>query len=252
MTSDFFNNIEKTISVNRLSTYKNHSNSNKATLVNYVLNAKISENFYFLLQNLEVALRNAIYDSFKNKYPNSDFFFLFETNARNRYKPRKEKHSVECWKMICGAKHNLTRRGITLNDGKIIAELNFGFWTKILLSTDNKYTNMWRKIFPLVFPNYVVQNSIDADRVVVGNVIDNIRDLRNRVFHYEPVFNQSNLTQVHTDIINVLGWIDKDLQSLSVMFDEFSFIQKEKNFIQNQLSKKDLPRKLKKKKFKKN
>ena len=62
MNNRFFNNIEKSISQSRLSTYHNNSNgtSSKEVIINYILNAKISENFYFLLQNLEVSLRYAI------------------------------------------------------------------------------------------------------------------------------------------------------------------------------------------------
>lgn len=241
MNSRFFNNIEKSISQSRLSTYKNHGTglSNKEAVINYVLNAKISENFYFLLQNLEVSLRNAIYDSFKTHYPTSNFFYLHETDSRNRYRGRREKHSRECWKMICAANYKVSSR-TTVNDGKMIAELNFGFWTKILLSTDTKYTNMWRKIFNDVFPNYSIIHSVDRDKIFVGTVIDQIRDFRNRIFHYEPVFNQVNLNQIHEDIIKVLGWINKDMQELSMTFDEYNLISMEKRYISKQLSKKVL------------
>lgn len=238
MEQKSYNNIEITISAMRLSTYKNHggSSDNKVAIANYVLNAKIAENFYFLLQNLEVALRNAIYNGFKKHYGTNDFFYSYETNTKkpHAYKSRKEKHSIECWKMICGAKYNL-RHVQSINDGKIIAELNFGFWTKLLLSTDQKYSNMWRKIFKDVFPNYPIAHSIDSDKIVVGTVIDTIRDFRNRIFHYEPIFNQSNLTTVHNDIMSVLGWISTDLQELSRLFDEFSLIEKKKQFIVQQL-----------------
>lgn len=238
MDGDFFQNIKKTISQNRLSTYTHHFKTDKSILENYILNAKISESFYFPLQNLEVALRNAIYDNFKIKYPANDFFFLHESDPRKRYLKRKEKHTRECWKMVCGAKHNLTRHNIFINDGKIIAELNFGFWTKILASNDNKYTNMWRHIFPLVFPNYTIKHSIDTDRLQVGQIIDNIRELRNRVFHYEPIFNQTDLDKIHTNIRKVLGWINTDLQTMTKMFDRYDNIEKEKNFISKQLAKK--------------
>ena len=193
MNNKFFNNIEKSISQSRLSTYNNYSNgtNSKEVIINYVLNAKISQNFYFLLQNLEVSLRNAIYDSFKKHYPNSDFFYLFENNSFNRYKSKKEKHSRECWKMICSAKYNIINSSSTISDGKIIAELNFGFWTKLLASTDSKYTNMWRKIFIEVFPNYKIMTSIDNDKIIVGTIINQIRNFRNRIFHYEPIFNQA-------------------------------------------------------------
>ena len=253
MNTNFFQKIEKSISQSRLSTYKNHSSctNDKEIIINYVLNAKISENFYFLLQNLEVSLRNAIYDSFKIHYPTSDFFFLHETDSRNRYKSNKEKHSRECWKMICAAKYNILSKRININDGKIISELNFGFWITILLSTDTKYTNMWRKIFIEVFPNYKIMTSIDNDKIIVGTMINQIRNFRNRIFHYEPIFNQANLNQIHEDIIKVLGWINKDIQELSMTFDEFNLIKMEKEYISRQFRKKFLSKKINTSKFKK-
>ena len=234
MKQNVFNSIEKSISSARLSTYKNHTTSNNTQLIsNYILNAKISENFYFLLQNLEVALRNAIYDAFKKHYPSDDFFYLYETNSRGRH-TRQEIHDYGCWKMLCGVKYKL-RNEVHLHDGKIIAELNFGFWTKLLLSTDNRYTNIWRRIFGDVFPYYHIAHSIDRDKPIVGRKIDDIRIFRNRIFHYEPVFNQANLVQIHDDIIDVLGWINKDMQKLSILFDDFQYMQEEKYFIRKQL-----------------
>lgn len=246
MNQNVFKSIEKSISSARLSTYANHSKNNTQLVANYVLNAKISENFYFLLQNLEVSLRNAIYEGFKLHNPADDFFYLYETNPRKRYLSRHEIHDRECWKMLCGAKHSL--RDTKINDGKIIAELNFGFWTKLLLSTDKKYTKMWRKIFPEVFPHYTIVHSIDNDKGVIGSKIDAVRLLRNRIFHYEPIFNYPNLDQMHRDILEILGWINKDMQSLSLLFDEFRFISAEKSFIERQLRGK-LPNKKPKKKF---
>ncbi|MCT7550700.1 Abi family protein [Aliarcobacter butzleri] len=235
MNDKFYSSLENSISQSRLSTYRNsNSNDRQVVIIDYILNAKISENFYFLLQNLEVSLRNAIYESFKLNYQNKDFFFLHETDSRERYRERKEKHSRECWKMICAAKYNVQRCNTTINDGKIIAELNFGFWIKLLLSTDAKYTNMWRKIFNDVFPNYEIVLSIDNDRIIVGKIIDKIRDLRNRIFHYEPIFNK-NLEQMHKDIIEVIGWINKDMQQLSLIFDEYETIQQKREYISNKL-----------------
>ena len=107
--------------------------------------------------------------------------------------------------MICSAKYNIINSSSTISDGKIIAELNFGFWTKLLLSTDSKYTNMWRKIFKDVFPHYDITESVDNDKILIGQEIDKIRDLRNRIFHYEPIFNK-NIDQIHKDIIKIIGY----------------------------------------------
>lgn len=233
MREKFYHSIESSISSSRLSTYQNHSHNADITIANYVLNAKLSEKFYFLLQNLEVTLRNAIYNGFKKHYPTSDFFYLNETNSRNRYLPRREKHSRECWKMLCGAKYSL--RHTTINDGKIIAELNFGFWTEFMLSSDAKYSNMWRKIYKDVFPHYTIVHSIDSDKVVVGQVIDNLRKFRNRIFHYEPIFNHPNIEQIHEDILKVLKWLNEDIYKISCMFDEMPSLKAEKRVILKKL-----------------
>jgi hypothetical protein len=235
MEQTFYTALEKSISSSRLSTYKQTEYSDLETITDYVLNAKISQNFYFLLQNLEVSLRNAIYDSFKKNYPNSDFFYLHETNSFNRYKSKKEKHSRECWKMLCGVKYKL-KHITNLHDGKIIAELNFGFWTELLTSTDNKYITMWRKIFNDVFPNYTIQNSIDHDKILIGTQIDSIRNFRNRIFHYEPIYNQNDLQIKHSQIFEILDWLNPDMKLLNELFDEFKHIAQDRQNILNKLN----------------
>ena len=235
MNNDFFKSLERSISSSRISTYKSNGHTEIETIADYVLNAKISQNFYFLLQNLEVSLRNAIYDSFKKNYPNSDFFYLFENNSFNRYKSKKEKHSRECWKMLCGVKYKLKHMQ-TLSDGKIIAELNFGFWTELLISRDNKYTDMWRRIFLDVFPNYKIKSSIDKDKISIALKIDDIRNFRNRIFHYEPIYNQSDLIKKHIDIFDVLTWLNEDMKILNELFDEFKNIEENKKEIIKKLA----------------
>lgn len=127
-----FTSLEKAISSSRLSTYQdlNSSTSNKKVIENYVYNAKISENFYMLLQNLEVTLRNAIYNSYCNAGFERNFFYLREQDTRRAH--NREYHSYACWKMIGTVKYHLYRNGINITDGKIISELNFGFWTTLL------------------------------------------------------------------------------------------------------------------------
>ncbi len=235
MKDNFYISLERSISSSRLSTYKQNNSNDINTITDYILNAKISQNFYFLLQNLEVSLRNNIYDSFKKHYPDNDFFYLFETNSFNRYKAKKEKHSRECWKMLCGVKYKL-RHIEDLSDGKIIAELNFGFWTELLTSKDKKYINLWRKIFKDVFPNYNILTSIDKDKSIIASKIDNIRNLRNRIFHYEPIYNKTDLKYKHTDIFEVLGWLNNDMKILNELFDEFKHIEKDRQIIYNKLS----------------
>lgn len=237
MTEKMFTELEKSISKNRLSTYRNFLNCNDSCklIKTYILNAKISENFYFLLQNLEVTLRNAIYDNYtKNPYFKTPFFYLRESNTTKPF--NREFHTYACWKMVGTVKYKLKKEGIVATDGKIIAELNFGFWTTLL---EEKYykTVIWRKIFKDVFPNYPHGKKIDDDVNSVFLVIDKIRLFRNRIFHFEAVIHKDNLTKIHKDILDVIYWLNLDIHKLTKVFDEFELI-KENNKIIDRLIKK--------------
>jgi hypothetical protein len=229
--SKLYTNLEKSISKSRLETYSTN-NDKLDTIANYILNAKISQNFYFLLQNIEVSLRNAIYTSFKKHYPNNNFFYTNEINPRQRYRARQEKHSRECWKMICGVKYKL-RHKTNITDDDLISTFNFGFWTELLISNDNKYTTMWRKIFNDVFPYYTMEHSVDTDKIKVANTINDLRVFRNRLFHYEPILNE-DLNKKHNDILDVLGWLNEDMKQINILFDDFESIQDTK-IIKNNL-----------------
>lgn len=215
------NELERTISSSRLSTYQQNVSTQFEVLRDYIWNAKLSENFYFLLQNLEVGLRNSIYAAFTKHYPGRYFFFLHETDPRNKYLSKKEHHSRECWKMVCGARRKLQNRGIALSDGRMIAELNFGFWTELLISKDTKYLTMWRSIFKDVFPGYPFGKNVDNDVKQAGQIIDQIRQFRNRIFHYEPICHNGSLSATHSEIMTIIGWIEPHLKDLSDLFDEF-------------------------------
>ena len=237
MDSSSYNQLEKSISANRLSTYKLSAihHSYPDTIVNYLWNTKLSENFYQLLQNLEVALRNAIYDAFTVHFSTQPFFYLYETDIKQPYIKRREYHSFGCWKMIGKVKSNFTNQGVPPSDGKIIAQLNFGFWTT-LLNEKHYRIKMWRVILADVFPHYTFTKSRDNDMKQIAKKIDKIRTFRNRIFHYEPIFNQGGLDAIHNDIIDVLGWINPELQKLSLAFDEFDKIIDSKRHIRKKLN----------------
>lgn len=208
--------LERCISPEKLRTFKDllgTDDSEKAILA-YAWNAKLSENFYFTLMNLEVAFRNAIYLAFSKKFLGADFFFLHETDARRRH-TKRERHSRACWKMLCGVKHQLTTgSGTPPSDGKIIAQLTFGFWVNM---TDSHYESMWRRIIREVFPH--APKSVD--RAQIQAILKDIQLLRNRIYHYEPIINRFDLRQKNAEIEFLLGWISPDLLRFSCAFNEF-------------------------------
>jgi hypothetical protein len=95
---------------------------------------------------------------------------------------------------------------------------------------------MWRTIFEDVFPNYEIQISIDHDKSLIASKIDDIRGLRNRIFHYEPIYHYDDLEHKHAEIFEILGWLNSDMKLLNELFDEFKHIQKDKESIYKKLN----------------
>ncbi len=83
---------------------------------------------------------------------------------------------------------------------------------------------MWRKIFKDVFPNMPIKRNIDKEKKEIAKKIDRIRVFRNRIFHYEPIFNRDDLDEIHKDILDVIGWINHELLILTKMFDNYENI----------------------------
>lgn len=212
-----FKKIQEAISRERLETFE--GTNDLETVSNYVWNAKLSESFYFVLSNLEVTLRNAIYNSYNLHY-NEPFFYLFVDNSNERYVKKKEFHSRTCWKMLCGARHNLLMKNKPVTDSRLIAELNFGFWSQMIHTNHPKYKNMWRYIFKDVFPHFPLNISNDKAIIMLGGTINQLRIFRNRLFHYEPILNY-DLEKIHESIINITNWISPDINNLSIEFDEY-------------------------------
>jgi len=136
--------------------------------------------------------------------------------------------------MLCAVKHKLNRNNQNFTDDDIVAELNFGFWTKLLL--DKHYTNIWRKIFKDVFPNLEFKGNIDQAKVHTGLQFDDLRKFRNRIFHYEPIFNKAP-KQYHDKILESTKWINDSLYEINMMFDEFEDIYNSKDKIKDKIGK---------------
>jgi len=58
-------------------------------------------------------------------------------------------------------------------------------------------------------------------RHYVSAHLNGIRLLRNRVFHYEPVWHRRDLAQRHQDILAAIGWVSPVLAETAAPLDRF-------------------------------
>ena len=171
--------------------------------VYYSWNTALSESLYASLQTLEVTLRNSIHNA-ANKHFSNPYWFkdqaIFDAQQIGK---------------VRNAESSLRQQRKNIDPGRIIAELNFGFWTGLFKA---KYeTPFWRPIIKSVFPNMRPQ---DRTRQKISKKLHRIRILRNRIYHYEPIW-YYNLTRTHDEILEMISWISPPVVDLLKPVDRF-------------------------------
>jgi hypothetical protein len=175
----------------------------------YNNNILLLQSLYPLLSITEISVRNAINKTMMNHYK-SNFWFERLINEDSLYFEIK------------AAKAKIKQRNEDITSGKLTAELTFGFWTRLF---NVKYEESLWKQLRLAFPNMPKQQ---RKRSNVSKPMNNIRVLRNRVYHYEPiVWNPKNISERIDACYNLLGWISPELIDFTIPLDNSKIILSE-------------------------
>ena len=107
------------------------------------------------------------------------------------------------------ARDRATRRGRTaLTHGKVIAELNFGFWR--YLTTQRYHANLWVPALHDAFPGG--HQDLRHRRRQVEYHLANLMLVRNRAAHHEPI-HRRNLNRDLDTAVQVVQWINPEAGS---------------------------------------
>ncbi|MFO7753606.1 MAG: Abi family protein [Desulfobacteraceae bacterium] len=210
MNSNITEKLSYTLSAERINGYKKriihkYGKCNGIDCyVYYNWNTALCESFYCSLQALEVALRNAIHNTASEYFNNSRWFEdpeILDKRALNTVKQ---------------AKAVLIKQDKNTSAGRILAELNFGFWTSLF---NKKYDQiLWHKIIKKTFP--YIKAEIRT-RSTLSKRLNSIRRLRNRIFHYEPIWYYNDLHKHHDRIIETIGWMEPLMENMIFPIDQF-------------------------------
>ncbi len=173
MQADFAAKLIRALSTERLAAYRQRlaKDGNRNLFSHYAWNMALSESLYPVLQILEVALRNSIHSASCRHFGRDDWY-----NNHHIIHP-KDVGALD------KAKEILTRQHKALDPGRIIAELNFGFWTSLM---DKRYEQvLWHQLIKAAFP-YMPKKI--RTRRELSRRFNKIRRLRNRIFHHEPIW----------------------------------------------------------------
>ena len=179
--------LDQALTIPRLTKYLNACNGDRQRAIQlYEYNTQISEAMYGVIQPLEIALRNAIHRVLTKDLGRADWY-----DAGILQTPELESLSA--------ARASLWHWKKAEAPDRIVAELTFGFWVRLL---NKKYEKaLWVSHLYKCFPY-----GPKPDREKMSQRFIKIRDLRNRVAHHEPIFFR-NLETDYVRVLTSLEWI---------------------------------------------
>lgn len=205
-----FDLLKYLFSESRISPYLQENNSATEVLNKYQINIILSEAMLPALHYFEICLRNRLNQLFCKKYGN-DWLI---------HPPQELTISLEDLKKIEKILNRIRRetKRNPLHDD-ILAQMTFGFWCSFF---HRKYDPiLWHQkdSFITVFPNL---SRINRKRSYIEHRILQIKDIRNRIAHHEPIWNKrSLLTSVHAHCLELIEAISQDAPRMLQQIDRF-------------------------------
>ena len=199
-----YQNIEKSISQERLSVYCADGADTDTVLARYFYNIELCKSLYPLISIFEVTLRNSIDTSLCAFYGLTDWNNLISLQNTEQT-------------MIAESLLKIKRNGKKYSHGRLIAELTLGFWTALMGRKYNTQKFQYA-IVKNAFPNCPKTKRTTSQ---LQKDLSEIRFLRNRIAHHERILHWQDLKLKHDTILDFIGWMNPDLQKIAIDVDTF-------------------------------
>lgn len=225
------NEITKALSTARLKNYLKATNGRRDKAIQiYQLNLQLCAALYPSLNTFEITFRNKINDALTETYGSQwyecdDIIKRYKNNNKIiKFNGRwitehNEKTATMEYQSIQKAISNLKAISESIDDN-IIPELNFGFWFALIF--DSKYKQkVWINCSKKIFSNctskdrdYIYKNKRELKEYTLY--------LRNRVFHYEPIWQKNyNVESRHASLCELLEWMSPEVHDWLKTYDNF-------------------------------
>ena len=170
------------------------ANKRADALALYQWNLPVSAAMFVPLHLCEIALRNGVAEALQRvhgaNWPWSAGFVRSLPVPRNRYNYNAQADLTR-----------VARRQSTT--GKVIAQLRFAFWQQLFTAGQDQ--RLWLPHLRSVFPGVPANLSVAATRALTYRNIYEVRSLRNRIAHHEPIFAR-DLASEHARLREMIAW----------------------------------------------
>lgn len=168
----------------------------------YTINVRLSEAFYPSLHGLELSLRNQIHNRLTEMFDER----WFDREEFQRLDTQREQ-LAEVYERLRKAPDHCA-------PGQVVAGLTLGYWTA-MLSRD--YDDVWQTGLNTIAVNAKGKRFA---RKQIHEPLTNIRNLRNRIAHHEPIITW-DLGKRHKWSIDLTRWLSPPVADWLVENDRF-------------------------------
>lgn len=212
LQEQFYSSVSGALSIERLESYAGDGATPTITMARYLLNMALCESLYSPLQLCEVALRNSLHQHLTQLCRREDWF-----DAGSSF-------PLTAWAVgeVAKAKEKISRTNRLMTPGRVVAELQLGFWTSLFESHYEQRTRFLPSGIKAVFPRLPKSGH---NRKALKRTLEEIRTLRNRVFHHERIVHWTDLEAKHTAILSVVEWVSPELHEITRALDRFPAIR---------------------------
>lgn len=213
-----YKKFSKTYSYSRTFRYYKAASKDKKKAKNmYYANCRLAQAFQPLISAFEVVLRNRLHYANANLFGDVQWMINqksgFMSDPSLTHVNKKTKKSIVndfLKKEVLRAEKKLRDEKYNITAGRIIAELNLGFWNSLY---ETHHFALLKGVPCTIF----LSLPKGYGRKEVNDYILRIRKLRNRISHNEPLcfignkYDMEYAKDMYMRIVEFLSWIDPDI-----------------------------------------
>ena len=195
--------LEQALSLERFSRYLAWAAGERARAIElYTLNTQLSESLYTPLQMLEVALRNRIHAVMTEVL--HEGWFHDAGVLLGKWQPGQLAKAIE----------DVREDGREPTAGRIVAAVTFSFWTSMF---GREYETLWQTTLHRIGSR---PDGRGLRRKDFSGPLAQIRILRNRIAHHEPIISW-DLPTHYNKIIELTGWLSPSAAEWCTAYSRF-------------------------------
>lgn len=187
--------VVRLLTPQRLARYVRVGGSDQAGWDLYVWNSQLCSAYLEALSWVEVGLRNATAEQMDQLRRSSDPAGEWLDPTSEWFTPWFQPGSVSNLKQARSQARRGKQQPVA---GRVIAELTFGFWVR--LYSRHYEASLWTPALRHAFPGGMARSTVH-DRLRA------LQQLRNRVAHHEPIFEQDHAKNLDR-LVETLSWLD--------------------------------------------